>query len=75
MIVNKVMIISGIGFLLKLNESLSTDFEIKSVRKSTFDETWGQFWGEKNIRNHYNQLVVEIQKKVENNLKLEIKFS
>ncbi|MCV9929476.1 glycoside hydrolase family 97 N-terminal domain-containing protein [Flavobacterium sp. LS1R49] len=58
-----MVIILYVRFLLKLNENLSTDFEIKSVRKSTFDETWGQFWGEKNIGNHYNQLVVEIQKK------------
>ena len=66
---------SDMGFLLKGNENLSTDFEIKSVKNSTFDETWEQVWGEKkNIRNHYNQLVVELQQKGKNKRKLEIQF-
>lgn len=66
---------SDLGFLLKGNEDFSSNFEIKNVKNSTFDETWEQVWGEKkNIRNHYNQLVVELQQKSGNKRKLEIQF-
>jgi alpha-glucosidase len=66
---------SDMGFLLKGNENLSSDFEIKNVKNTSFDETWEQVWGEKkNIRNHYNQLSVELQQKNGNKRKLEIQF-
>ena len=66
---------SEMGFLLKGNEDLSTNFEIKGAKTSTFDETWEQVWGEKkNIRNHYNQLVVDLQQKTGNKRKLQIQF-
>lgn len=63
------------GFVLKGNEDLSSNFEIKGAKTSTFDETWEQVWGEKkNIRNHYNQLVVDLQQKTGNKRKLQIQF-
>ncbi|KIA84819.1 glycoside hydrolase family 97 protein [Flavobacterium sp. AED] len=66
---------SDLGFLLKNNENFSSNFEITKVEKSTFDETWEQVWGEKkNIRNHYNQLVVQLQQKSKQKRKLEIQF-
>ena len=66
---------SDMGFLLKGNENLSSGFEIKNVKNTSFDETWEQVWGEKkNIRNHYNQLSVELQQKSGNKRKLEIQF-
>nr|WP_294924275.1 glycoside hydrolase family 97 protein [uncultured Flavobacterium sp.] len=66
---------SDMGFLLRGNENLSTDFEIKSVKNTSFDETWQQVWGEKkNIRNNYNQLSVQLQQKGKNKRKLEIQF-
>nr|WP_315200127.1 glycoside hydrolase family 97 protein [uncultured Flavobacterium sp.] len=66
---------SDMGFMLKNNEDFSSNFEITNVKKSTFDETWEQVWGEKkNIRNHYNQLVVQLQQKDKNKRKLEIQF-
>jgi alpha-glucosidase len=66
---------SDMGFLLKGNEDFSSNFEITNVKNSTFDETWEQVWGEKkNIRNHYNQLVVQLQQKDKNKRKLEIQF-
>lgn len=52
------------GFLLKGNDDLSKNFKINKVENSTFDEFWEQVRGEKKkIRNHYNQLEVELQKK------------
>ncbi|MFV5697234.1 glycoside hydrolase family 97 protein [Flavobacterium sp. ZT3R17] len=66
---------SDMGFLLKNNENFSSNFKITGVKKSTFDETWKQVWGEKkNIRNHYNQLVVKLQQKNKQKRKLEIQF-
>jgi alpha-glucosidase len=66
---------SDMGFLLKNNEDFSSNFEVTGVKNSTFDETWEQVWGEKkNIRNHYNQLVVQLQQKDKNKRKLEIQF-
>ena len=38
---------SDMGFLLKGNEDFSTNFEIKNVKNTSFDETWEQVWGEK----------------------------
>ncbi|MGE5943255.1 MAG: glycoside hydrolase family 97 protein [Flavobacteriales bacterium] len=71
----EVLSLSDMGFLLKDNEDLSKDFEIENVEISDFDETWEQVWGEKkNIRNHYNQLVVHLQKKDKNKRKLDIQF-
>ncbi|MDT0645581.1 glycoside hydrolase family 97 protein [Zunongwangia sp. F260] len=66
---------SEMGFVLTNNDSLSNNFEIASVEESSYDETWEQVWGEKkNIRNHYNQLVVNLQEKNEKQRKLEVQF-
>ena len=71
----EVLSLSEMGFLLKDNEDLSKDFEVEGVETSDFDETWEQVWGEKKeIRNHYNQLVVHLQKKDQNKRKLDIQF-
>jgi len=72
---NLVITPSDMGFVLKDKEDLSSNFEIKKVKHSTFDETWKQVWGEKKqIRNHYNQMVIQLQQKEGNKRKLEIWF-
>lgn len=39
-------------------------FELVDAVRSTFDETWEPVWGEEaQIRNHYNELAVTLQKK------------
>lgn len=41
--------------------SLYNGFELKNAATSAFDETWNPVWGEeKTIRNHYNELKVEL---------------
>ncbi|MBP6550111.1 MAG: glycoside hydrolase family 97 N-terminal domain-containing protein [Flavobacterium sp.] len=66
---------SDMGFLLKNNDDLSSNFEIVKVENSSFDETWTQVWGEKKkIRNHYNQMVVKLQQKNKEKSQLEIQF-
>lgn len=53
---------SRLGFVLKDQPALDKNFKIVSSRHSTFDQTWTQPWGEvKDIRNHYNSLVVVFQ--------------
>ena len=69
---NEIITRSAMGFELK-NEDLSKDFKITGVKTSSLDETWTQVWGEKkNIRNNYNELIVELTNK--NNRKLNIEF-
>jgi alpha-glucosidase len=52
---------SKLGFILKNQPALAADFKVADVRKSSFDETWTQPWGEvKTIRNHYNSLAVTL---------------
>ncbi len=41
--------------------SLYDDFEVLDYKTSSFDETWQPVWGEsRNIRNHYNELLVNL---------------
>lgn len=70
---NDVITSSAMGFVLT-NEDLSKNLEIANVKKSSHDDTWTQVWGEKkNIRNHYNELVIELKNK-ETKHKLNIEF-
>ncbi len=44
-------------------------FEIISEKESTFDETWEPVWGEeKEIRNHYNELAVQLKQNASDRL-------
>ncbi len=41
--------------------NLYSDFEIKKVETTSFDETWKPVWGESSsIRNHYNEMLVKL---------------
>ncbi len=52
---------SSLGLELKDAPSLMNGFELVDSTISSFDETWQPVWGEeKNIRNHYNELVVTL---------------
>lgn len=67
--------LSKMGFTLKHLPSLQSDFELRDSKKSTFDETWTQPWGEvKDIRNHYNSLTVELAEKSGDKRKMNIEF-
>src|SRR6056297_2678147 len=66
---------SRLGFELQDLPALNGGFEINSVEKSAFDETWTQVWGEKEeIRNHYSELKVTLQETLEPNRELIIVF-
>ena len=54
---------STLGIELAEEHSLMDQFRINKVSTSTFDETWKPVWGEeKAIRNHYNEMFVEMEK-------------
>ncbi|MDR3286826.1 MAG: glycoside hydrolase family 97 protein [Prevotellaceae bacterium] len=53
---------SQLGFELNGKTALNGNFVIKNTSESSFDETWEQTWGEEIlVRNHYNELTVELQ--------------
>lgn len=53
---------SRLGFILKDASPLNKNLVITNSKKSSFDETWTQPWGEvKEIRNQYNELRIELE--------------
>ena len=58
-----VLLPSRLGFELIGRESLDQGFTLKDASTSSFDETWKPVWGEEaEIRNHYNELFVKMEK-------------
>ncbi|GHU93880.1 alpha-glucosidase [Bacteroidia bacterium] len=56
---------SRLGFLLTNNDSLCANFEIVGTKLDSQDEIWQQPWGEEiDVRNHYNELTVELREKL-----------
>ena len=54
---------STLGIELNEENSLMDSFRINNFTLSSFDETWAPVWGEtKTIRNHYNELFLELEK-------------
>ena len=65
---------STLGFTLKKDEPLTNHFKVVSDSKSTFKETWKPVWGEeKEILNHYNELLVQL-KQDKTNCLMNIRF-
>ena len=65
---------STLGFTLKKDEPLTNHFKVVSDSKSTFKETWRPVWGEeKEILNHYNELLVQLKQDKTNRL-MNIRF-
>jgi hypothetical protein len=66
---------SSLGFDLKDMPSLHNGFIITNTSLKTVDETWKMPWGEQeNVRNHYKELIVELQEKEVLQRKLNIVF-
>ncbi|MBR6947730.1 MAG: glycoside hydrolase family 97 N-terminal domain-containing protein, partial [Muribaculaceae bacterium] len=48
---------SELGLTLKDDADLQGNFKLGKTTRSSFDEIWGQPWGEDAlVRNHYNEL-------------------
>lgn len=73
---NEVVIdTSYLGFDLKDQPALKGKFEIVKTSLSTFNETWQMQWGEQiDVKNNYNQLIVELQETKEPNRKLNLEY-
>ena len=55
---------SRLGLVLREGTSFDKDLQVAESRQSDFDETWTQPWGEeKNIRNHYREMQVDLRQK------------
>ena len=55
---------SQLGFLFTDQPQMLRNFEIVGQRTRDHDETWGTPWGEqRTIRDHYRELVVDLQEK------------
>lgn len=55
---------SQLGFTLQDKAGLNGAFVVKKVLNTSFDETWQQPWGEEiAVRNHYNEMKIELQEK------------
>lgn len=66
---------SKLGLELKGAPSFLDGFQIDKSEKSSFDETWSPILGEqKNIRNHYNELLVTLSQKAVNGRYIRIRF-
>jgi alpha-glucosidase len=53
---------SLLGFELNNLDDLKAGFQVIGTEQSSFDETWEQPWGEEQfIRNHYNELKINLQ--------------
>lgn len=66
---------SKLGFTFKDAAPLNQNLTHTGIQKSSFDETWIQPWGEiKEIRNHYNELRVQLEETTETPRKMNLVF-
>jgi alpha-glucosidase len=66
---------SRLGFLLTDVPKLERNFKLEKASTRTFDEIWEQPWGEwRQIRNHYNELTVNLVEKTGLARKLTVVF-
>ena len=55
---------SRLGMMFTDAPKFERNLEIASQRRSSFDQTWEQPWGERReVRNHYNELAVTLREK------------
>ena len=72
---NKPVILeSTLGIRLKGKPALEANFEIDSIKNSSFNESWKPVLGEQaNIENHYNEIIIALFQK-ETQVKMNIIF-
>lgn len=57
-----VLLPSRLGFKLNVDSVFYTAFRIMRTERKSFDQTWQPVWGEtKEIRNHYEELIIHLQ--------------
>ncbi|UJH67748.1 glycoside hydrolase family 97 protein [Allomuricauda sp. SCSIO 65647] len=72
---NVVIDSSSMGFDFKDQDPIKKGLKITGTASNTVDETWEMPWGEqRNVRNHYNELIVNLQETAAPNRKFNIHF-
>ncbi len=74
---NSVVLIdtSFVGFEFQQQAPLSENLEVVSVTRSHADESWEMPWGEqREVRNHYNSLLVDIRETVAPKREFQMEF-
>ena len=70
----KVIRTSRLGFELKNDTDLMSDFGVIDVQYDSFDNTWTPVWGEENqIRNNYNEMFISLKQSTTNRM-MNIRF-
>ena len=65
---------SRLGFELKNDTDLMSDFGVIDVQYDSFDNTWTPVWGEENqIRNNYNEMFISLKQSTTNRM-MNIRF-
>ena len=68
-----VILPSRLGYTLLNQDNLDGGFTLTGTRFDSFDETWEPVWGEEaSIRNHYNELLVNL--KQESGAAMDLRF-
>ena len=66
---------SALGFQFEDAPALDDDLEVRSVRQRRHDSVWRPVWGEyKAIRNHYNELTIDLRERVAPRRRLQLVF-
>ena len=66
---------SYLGFTFKNAVDLKENLQITGWNQSSHDSTWTMPWGEKReVRNHYNQLTIQLKEQTENARRVDISF-
>lgn len=66
---------SYLGFTFLDNLDLRSNFEIFGSTSKSFEETWEMPWGEQlEVENKYNQVIVDLIQRNENEIKLKLNF-
>ncbi|MDX1671204.1 MAG: glycoside hydrolase family 97 protein [Balneolaceae bacterium] len=72
---NAVIDTSTLGFEFQQLEPLSENLSVEDLSVSSYDETWTPVYGEQDeIRNHYNELLVELSETTGDMRKVNIRF-
>lgn len=72
---NPIIDTSGLGLELKGQKNMMAGFEVVSSETRSFDETWEMPWGGKReVRNHYNELIVNLQETEAPHRKMDLFF-
>jgi len=69
---NKIIIDkSNLGFNFKNKNVFQEPFSVKNIEENSIDDKWEMPWGEQRIvRNHYNELIVELENDSQHQLNL-----